>query len=67
MPIRLRVKEIAEQKGISAAKLSRLSDVNSDTVYKMFREPYHSNNTLAVLEKVAIALGVSVKELFVEE
>jgi transcriptional regulator with XRE-family HTH domain len=58
---RFRVRELAEQQGISAAKLARLADVSYDTVYAIFRN--EGNPTLASLEKLAAALGCKVTDL----
>jgi len=63
--IRLKVREVAEGKGFSMQKLSRISDLSYNTVQTLWKEPYKgfSSNTL---EKVAKALGVSMTDLFEE-
>ena len=60
--VRLRVREIAEEKGVSMNRLSRLSDVSLRTVRKMYRDPYYSATT-TTLEKLANALQVKVTHL----
>ncbi len=60
--IRLRVIEIARQKGISMGKLSRMSDVSYNTVKRIADDPYYSITTVT-LAKLAKALGVPSTEL----
>ena len=60
--VRLRVKEVAQQKGISQGKLSRSSDVDIKTLQKIYRYPT-SIVTTETLDKLAKALGVSVRDL----
>jgi transcriptional regulator with XRE-family HTH domain len=61
--IRLRVKEIAAEKGFSQARLSRLSDVDITTVRKIYRQPTRANVTLETLSRLSKALGVDPREL----
>ena len=63
---RLRVRELAERKGITQSKLMRMSDLNMKTIQGLYREPYRINVAYLTLEKVAKALGVSIDELFEE-
>ncbi len=63
--IRLRVKEVAELKGISRTRLSRLADTNYKTVNAIFKDPYKEVTT-TTLERLARALGVPVVELIEE-
>ncbi len=65
MKLRLRVKEIAEQKRMSMGKLERLADLSHPTVRDIFRDPYKEVTT-TTLTKLAVALGVSVSALFEE-
>ena len=60
--IRLRVKEIALEKGISQGRLSRMSDVDDNTIKRIYRNPTANVNT-ETLNKIARALGVSPLEL----
>jgi DNA-binding Xre family transcriptional regulator len=61
--IRLKVKEIAAQKNISQARLSRLSDVDIKTLRRMYRTPEEANIRLETLNKLAYALKVDAREL----
>lgn len=63
--IRLRVKEIAQANGISQGKLSRMSDVDENTIKRMYRNP-HANVNTDTLNKLARALGVSIHDLIEE-
>jgi DNA-binding Xre family transcriptional regulator len=61
--VRLRVKELAKEKGMSMSKLSRVADVSYNTVKTMYRHPEHGFNT-KTLERIAHALQVDISELF---
>lgn len=63
---RLKVKELAEQKGMTQSKLMRMADLNMKTVQGLYREPYRINVAYLTLEKIAKALGVSIDDLFEE-
>ena len=65
MKLRLRVKEIAEQRGMSMGKLERLADLSHPTIRDIFRNPY-KEVTSTTLAKLATALGVPVSDLFEE-
>jgi DNA-binding Xre family transcriptional regulator len=60
--VRLRVREIAEEKGIGMNKLSRLADVNIKTIRRLYDDPQYSP-TVNTLSKIARALGVHTSEL----
>jgi DNA-binding Xre family transcriptional regulator len=60
--IRLRVKEIAEEKKISMTRLAKLSDVDYKTVRKLFRNP-QAEIGLSTLDKLAWALRVEPSDL----
>lgn len=64
--IRLRVKEVAQEKGISQGKLSRMADVDPKSVSLIFHNP-NSDIRLSTLDRLAKALGVSPCELIVQE
>jgi len=59
------VKEIAKEKGFSMGKLSRASDVDYNTIKRMYDDKKYSP-TVDTLHKVAKVLKVSIAEL-VEE
>ncbi len=65
MVVRLRVKDVAKEKGISMGKLQRDADVAYNTVKRMFKDPYYITTT-ETLGKLARALGVSPGELLEE-
>ncbi len=60
--VRLRVKEIAKQKGISMGKLSRAADLSYRTIKLIYKDP-HRDVSLSTLEKLAKALGIPTAEL----
>ena len=60
--IRLRVREIAEQKKIGQGKLQRLADMDIKTVRKILRNPF-TIITTETLDKLARALEVDPREL----
>ena len=60
--IRLRVKEVAEEKGISIAKLARKADLDYKTVHRIAIDPYAEISTIT-LGRLAETLEVSVKDL----
>jgi len=59
---RLKVKEIAKEKGITMARLSRLADVNPRTVEAIYKDPFR-DVAYSTLAKLARALDVDVSEL----
>ena len=65
MAVRLRVKEVAKEKGISMGKLQRDADIAYNTIKRMFKDPYYITTT-ETLGKLAKALGVSPGELIEE-
>ncbi len=65
MVVRLRVKEVAKEKGFSMGKLQRDADVAYNTVKRMFKDPYYITTT-ETLGKLARALGVPPGELIEE-
>ncbi len=60
--VRLKVKEIATQKGWTQTKLSRAADLNAKTVADIFHNPY-KDVAYSTLLKIAKVLGVDVSEL----
>ncbi|HAE82166.1 MAG TPA: XRE family transcriptional regulator [Ktedonobacter sp.] len=63
--IRLRVKEIAREKGISMGKLQRDADLAYNTVRRIFKDPYYITTT-ETLGKLAKALSVPISDLLEE-
>jgi DNA-binding Xre family transcriptional regulator len=63
--LRFKIREIAEQKGLSRTKLSRLSDTNYKTIDLLWKNPYKEVGS-ATLERIAKALGVRVVDLIEE-
>jgi DNA-binding Xre family transcriptional regulator len=61
--IRLRVKEVAKEKGFSMGRLSRASDISFTTIKRMFDDPDYSVTTFT-LDKLARALDVHPADLF---
>lgn len=64
--IRLRVKEVAKEKGISMQMVSHLALLSLNTVRAIYHDPYRVVNTDTLI-RLADALDVSVKDLFEEE
>jgi len=59
---RLRVKEIAQSKGLTMAKLSRMADINLKTLQAIYRDPYR-DVAYSTLSKIAKALEVPITDL----
>jgi len=64
--MKLRVKELAEERGYNMSRLQRQADVAFNTIKRIWRDPHASVNT-DTLEKIARVLGVTVKDLFEDE
>ncbi len=60
--IRLKIKEVAQQKGFSMSRLSRESNMAYKTIQTIWRDPYHEVTT-TTLNKLARTLGVNPTEL----
>jgi len=65
MAVRLRVKEVARNKGISMGKLHRQADVSYKTIKRIYSDPFYATTTIT-LGKLARVLGVSPGELIEE-
>ncbi len=61
--IRLRVDEIIKERGISRAKLSRMSDLAYNTIIDVCQRPEHPVS-IVTLEKIARALKLNVSDLY---
>lgn len=60
--VRLRVKQVAREKGMSMGKLSRVSDVAYNTIKRIYDDPDYSP-TVNTLVKIATTPGVSIADL----
>jgi DNA-binding Xre family transcriptional regulator len=60
--IKLRVREVAQTKGISMAKLGRMADLNQRTMQAIYNDPYR-DVAYSTLVKLAKALDVDISEL----
>lgn len=56
----LRIKEVCREKGITQKQLSELSGIAEVSLSKSI----NGNPTIGTLEKIAVALGVEITELF---
>lgn len=63
--LRLRVKELAEEKGFNQSSLSRAADIHFSTVKRIFQDPYKEVTT-TTLYKIAKALKISICDLLEE-
>ncbi|QBD76427.1 XRE family transcriptional regulator [Ktedonosporobacter rubrisoli] len=61
--IRLKVKELAQQKGYSQGLLGRMANVDTKTMQKIYRNPTTAVVTTPILDRLAKALKVDVSEL----
>jgi len=60
--VRLKIREIAEAKKINMSKLSRMADVNYNTIRAIWDDEL-KDVTVSTLEKIARALNVDISEL----
>ena len=63
--LRIRVKEIAQQKGLGQGKLARMADVDIKTLARIYKNPYAEVSSVT-LEKLARALSVPIADLIEE-
>ena len=63
--VRLRVKQVAKEKGMSMGKLSRTADLDYNTVKRLY-DGEHYSPSIDTLYKVSKALGVKVDDLIEE-
>jgi DNA-binding Xre family transcriptional regulator len=61
--IRLKIKEVLQEKQVSQSKLSRLADVSLNTIQAMYHHPFH-DPALSTLERIARALQVQICDLY---
>lgn len=63
--VRLKVKELAEERGFNQSSLSRAAGVSFLTIKRIYQQP-DRDVSLRTLEKIAKALGVRVADLLEE-
>jgi DNA-binding Xre family transcriptional regulator len=61
--IRLKLKEVLQERKISQSKLSRMADVSLNTVQAMYHNPHH-DAVLSTLDRLAKALRINVNDLY---
>lgn len=61
--IRLKVKEVLQERNVSQSKLSRLADVSLNTIQAMYHNPTH-DPALSTLVRIAGALKVDIHDLY---
>ncbi|MFL5628907.1 MAG: helix-turn-helix domain-containing protein [Ktedonobacteraceae bacterium] len=64
--IRIKLKEVAKDRGISQARLSRRADVDLRTIQRIYKDPY-TNINLVTLDKLATALDINASLLIESE
>jgi DNA-binding Xre family transcriptional regulator len=62
MAVRLKVKEVAKERGFSMGQLSRTSNVAYNTIKRIYDEKNYSP-TMNTMMRIAKALGVSIADL----
>ena len=60
--LRLRIREVAEAKGITRTRLSRLADMNYKTINLLWNDPFREVTT-TTLNRIAEALQVPATDL----
>jgi hypothetical protein len=63
--LRLRIKEVAEEKGYNMSSLSRASDISFTTIKRLWTRPYSGAN-INTLEQIARTLKIPVSALYEE-
>jgi len=63
--LRLRVQEVARERGFNMTKLSQRSEISFTTVKSLFRDPYRTVNT-HTLFRLSQTMGVSIHDLLEE-
>jgi len=60
--IKIRLKELLDEKKMSQARLSRLADLSPNTIQAIYHEPT-TDVMLSTVEKIAKALNVTLDQL----
>ncbi|MBV9230429.1 MAG: helix-turn-helix transcriptional regulator [Chloroflexi bacterium] len=60
--VRLRLKQVIDEKGLTMAKVARRADMAYNTVHALCTDPYRDVN-LYTLNRISDAIGVSVRDL----
>jgi transcriptional regulator with XRE-family HTH domain len=60
--VKLKIRQICKERGISMGKLSRGADIDYTTVTRLFQDKNYSP-TLETLNKVAVYLSLTIDEL----
>jgi len=60
--LRLRVKEIAQERSLTMSALQRAADINMKTIQAIYKDPYHETY-YSVLYKIAKVLNVPITDL----
>ena len=60
--VRLKIRDIAEARNINMSKLSRMADVNYNTIRAIWNDD-RKDVTVSTLDKIAKALQVTIPEL----
>lgn len=58
-----KIKELANEKGISINRLCKISHVSNSTISNFFNDP-NASITINTLEKLCIGLGISMDDFF---
>ena len=63
--LKLRLKKLLDEKGITPAKFSRVADIPTTTVYRLINDENYAP-TIVTLRKVADYFGLKVDDLYEE-
>ena len=63
--LRMRLKKLLDEKGITPAKFSRVADIPTTTVYRLINDENYAP-TIVTLRKVAAYFGLKVDDLYEE-
>jgi predicted transcriptional regulator len=63
--LKLRLKKLLDEKGITPAKFSRVADIPTTTVYRLINDENYAP-TIVTLRKVADYFGLKIDDLYEE-